>query len=157
MSHSYSRILNPVVTEKLVTSWLIEDQPSFDLQSLSWDGNPEVQAHLWCKSHGSVLAGHPFIDTLVAKVCCNISWLLNEGTTTDCGLSKVATISGKAVNVLRAERTLLNIISRCSGIATLSSRVRKTIRATNWKGILAGSRKTTPGFRMAEKYSLMVG
>lgn len=30
-------------------------------------------------------------------------------------------------------------------------------RAEGWKGVVAGTRKTTPGFRLVEKYGMMVG
>lgn len=38
-----------------------------------------------------------------------------------------------------------------------SRRFRDAARAEGWKGTIAGTRKTTPGFRLVEKYGMMVG
>jgi len=42
-------------------------------------------------------------------------------------------------------------------MATKSRRVKRKLSQLGWEGYLAGSRKTTPGFRMVEKYGLLVG
>ena len=70
---------------------------------------------------------------------------------------KTALFKGKAHDVLRMERVALNVLARCCGIATATRKVRSELDSLGWKGILAGTRKTTPGFRVAEKYSLIVG
>lgn len=69
---------------------------------------------------------------------------------------EVAYVSGKGHCVLLAERLILNIISRCSGVATRAQRVQTKLTQLGWKGSLAGTRKTTPGFRLVEKYGLIV-
>merc|ERR1711959_364032 len=69
----------------------------------------------------------------------------------------MATVSGPANRVLQAERTMLNILSRCSGVATAAREVSGTAHANGWHGCIAGTRKTTPGFRIVEKYGLLVG
>ena len=38
-----------------------------------------------------------------------------------------------------------------------SRRFRDAARAAGWKGVIAGTRKTTPGFRLVEKYGMLVG
>ena len=38
-----------------------------------------------------------------------------------------------------------------------SRRFRDAAREAGWKGTIAGTRKTTPGFRLVEKYGMMVG
>jgi nicotinate-nucleotide pyrophosphorylase (carboxylating) len=38
-----------------------------------------------------------------------------------------------------------------------SRRFRDTAEQSGWKGVIAGTRKTTPGFRLVEKYGMMVG
>ena len=59
--------------------------------------------------------------------------------------------------ILQGERTALNTISRCSGVATSSHNAVTQARKLGWNGHLAGTRKTTPGFRIVEKYGLLVG
>ncbi|CAG2114829.1 unnamed protein product, partial [Medioppia subpectinata] len=69
----------------------------------------------------------------------------------------VADVKGKARDVLLAERVALNVLARCSGVATQARRVRAAVDRVGWKGTIAGTRKTTPGFRVVEKYGLVVG
>jgi len=58
---------------------------------------------------------------------------------------------------LLGERVALNCLTRASGIATVSRRLRQLADDHQWCGEVAGTRKTTPGFRLVEKYSLLVG
>lgn len=51
----------------------------------------------------------------------------------------------------------MNILARCSGIASKSASLVAAVRAQGWKGTVAGTRKTTPGFRIVEKYGILVG
>jgi nicotinate-nucleotide pyrophosphorylase (carboxylating) len=51
----------------------------------------------------------------------------------------------------------LNTLARCSGIATKSARLLALLRKAGYPNILAGTRKTTPGFRLVEKYGMLVG
>ena len=67
----------------------------------------------------------------------------------------LAFISGAAVGLLAAERTLLNFIQRLSGIATASKAFVKALSDT--KTGLLDTRKTTPGYRALEKYATATG
>jgi nicotinate-nucleotide pyrophosphorylase (carboxylating) len=125
-------------------------------------GNEIKTAQLLMKSPG-VLAGLPFFEK-VFDVCggCTIQWTeaSMEGTMIDAsGSDKVllATVTGPVSHLLRGERTALNTLSRCSGVATLSYQCKQIANAHNWHGMIAGTRKTTPGFRLVEKYGLLVG
>jgi len=69
----------------------------------------------------------------------------------------IATVKGKARFLLLGERVALNLLARCSGIATKSKRFKDLARSYGFKGIIAGTRKTTPGFRLVEKYGMLVG
>lgn len=51
----------------------------------------------------------------------------------------------------------MNLIARASGIATRARVVSGIAKESNWHGNVAGTRKTTPGFRWVEKYALLVG
>lgn len=66
-------------------------------------------------------------------------------------------MTGPACKLLQGERTTLNILTRASGIATHARELSKETERLGWKGEVAGTRKTTPGFRMVEKYALLVG
>jgi len=49
------------------------------------------------------------------------------------------------------------MLARLSGIATRASLASQTAFKHNFKGCIAGTRKTTPGMRLFEKYALVVG
>ncbi len=67
----------------------------------------------------------------------------------------LATVSGPAATLLRAERTALNFFQKLSGIATQTTRHVAALGWTTTK--LLDTRKTTPGFRMLEKYAVACG
>lgn len=66
-------------------------------------------------------------------------------------------VRGPARCLLLGERPALNCLSRASGIATRCFQLQKMARAGGWHGEVAGTRKTTPGFRLVEKYAMLVG
>lgn len=143
-----------------VTAWLAEDTPSFDYGGYVV-GETERTATLLGKSDG-VIAGRPFFDEVFSQCGCTVTWHADEGTTIDTsaqsdGKVKVATVKGPVRGILLGERVALNTLARCSGIATKSRELVDKLRAAGYTGTLAGTRKTTPGFRLVEKYGMLVG
>jgi nicotinate-nucleotide pyrophosphorylase (carboxylating) len=67
----------------------------------------------------------------------------------------VATISGAARAILAGERVALNLLSRLSGIATLTAAYVEAVRGTGAR--IVDTRKTTPGLRALEKYAVRCG
>ncbi|MEX0881960.1 MAG: carboxylating nicotinate-nucleotide diphosphorylase [Cyclobacteriaceae bacterium] len=65
------------------------------------------------------------------------------------------TVSGRAASILTTERLVLNCLQRMSGIATQTHRLNKIIQHTQAK--LLDTRKTTPNFRMLEKWAVFIG
>ena len=68
---------------------------------------------------------------------------------------RIAKITGLARFILTGERTALNYVQRMSGIATKTAQYVKELQGTKAK--ISDTRKTTPGFRMFEKYAVKVG
>ena len=66
----------------------------------------------------------------------------------------IAEFVGSARAMLAAERTALNFMQRLSGIATLT---RRFVRAASGEIIVLDTRKTTPLFRVLEKYAVRAG
>lgn len=67
----------------------------------------------------------------------------------------IAAIKGNAGSILKAERTALNFFQRMSGIATMTNRfVSKT---SGFRAKIVDTRKTVPGLRILDKYSVKVG
>lgn len=67
----------------------------------------------------------------------------------------IATVQGDASDLLMGERVALNLLQRMCGIATLTSRFVEAVSGT--KARVVDTRKTTPGLREIEKYSVRVG
>jgi nicotinate-nucleotide pyrophosphorylase (carboxylating) len=67
----------------------------------------------------------------------------------------IAEVRGNAAVLLQGERVALNLLQRMSGIATLTSRYVEAVKGTRAR--LVDTRKTTPGLRVLEKYSVRVG
>ena len=68
---------------------------------------------------------------------------------------RIAKVTGGAKFILTGERTALNYVQRMSGIATKTALYVKELQGTGVK--ISDTRKTTPGFRMFEKYAVKVG
>ncbi len=81
------------------------------------------------------------------KVAC-------DGMAVQRGL-KLATLHGPARSLLTAERWVLNFLGRLSGIATLTRRFVDAAAGT--KARVYDTRKTTPGWRLLEKYAVRQG
>lgn len=151
---NFGTLLTAAELKTTVQGWLKEDIPSFDYGGFVV-GDKQEKAVLLCKSNG-VLAGVPFFNAIFAEVGCTVHWHYDEGTSLQ-PVCKVATVKGKACNILQGERTALNCLSRASGIASFAKRLSSMAKQYLWQGQIAGTRKTTPGFRIVEKYALIVG
>lgn len=145
-----------------ITSWLSEDVASFDYGGCVVGDAPQ-KANLYCKQK-CVLSGTVFMKEVFLQCgITEIEWFFDDGVELDPSESPdgkivVATITNTPVNkILLAERLSLNIVSRASGVATQSHETITLARKHGYTGIIAGTRKTTPGFRLVEKYSMIVG
>jgi len=68
--------------------------------------------------------------------------------------SLIATIEGKAKNILLAERVALNFLSHISGIATITN---KFVKLAGKKTKICCTRKTIPNLRVIQKYAVKIG
>lgn len=68
---------------------------------------------------------------------------------------KIATVKGSARAILTGERTALNYVQRMSGIATETAKYKSAIAPYSAK--ITDTRKTTPNFRIFEKYAVKTG
>ena len=147
-------ILHPVTLAHMAREWLKEDTPNFDYGGFVV-GEREESAVLLMKSQGSWqgdLSSMPYSKNWTApsngrKPKANY-W--NQ-------YKVLQKVSGRVRQILLGERVALNCISRASGIASAARRLHEVAKKNNWSGEIAGTRKTTPGFRLVEKYALLVG
>jgi len=115
----------------------------------------EGRARLVAREPG-VAAGLPAVECTLRAIEPRLQWL-PEGQdgepigSGDC----LGRIAGPAAGILAAERLVLNLLSRLSGIATLT---RWYVEAAGGaKARIYDTRKTTPGWRRLEKYAVGCG
>lgn len=103
-----------------------------------------------------ILCGKTVFETVfkILSPKVDIKFFFNDGDEIKKG-DKIAEITGPARYVLMGERTALNYIQRMSGIATETNKYQKAIG--DCKARIVDTRKTTPGFRAFEKYSVKIG
>lgn len=103
-----------------------------------------------------VVAGAPGIIPALERFDSRLHWTseLNDGATIEPG-DRIGQIEGPAAGLLSAERTVLNFLSRLSGIATLTAQYVEVIRGTG--ASIYDTRKTVPGWRRLAKYAVRCG
>jgi nicotinate-nucleotide pyrophosphorylase (carboxylating) len=69
--------------------------------------------------------------------------------------TQIADLEGPARSLLMGERVALNFLQRLSGIATLTRRYVEAVR--EYPAAIVDTRKTTPGWRVLEKYAVRIG
>ncbi|MEO0072055.1 MAG: carboxylating nicotinate-nucleotide diphosphorylase [candidate division WOR-3 bacterium] len=142
--------------DKILLDALKEDIGTGDITSNTIiDQNQTATAQIITKGKG-VLAGGVFVKRLFKLLDSSIKVRLikHDGDIIKKG-DTIAIIRGNARKILSGERTALNILCRLSGIATLT---RKFVdRVSDTKAIILDTRKTTPNFRLFEKYAVMIG
>ncbi len=103
-----------------------------------------------------VIAGLDVAKQVFETLDCEIIFKpgYKDGDTVENG-ETVAEIEGRLRSLLIGERTALNFLQRLSGIAT---HVRSYVKILENKSVrLVDTRKTTPGWRVLEKYAVRVG
>ncbi|TID31364.1 hypothetical protein CANINC_000075 [Pichia inconspicua] len=139
-----------------IREFLDEDIPSFDYGGFVV-GSENKKASIFMKSSG-VICGIPFLNELYEQCNIKVEWLVNEGDFLEINEKKIiAHLNGPSKNILQAERVGLNLMARLSGIASESRAVVEIAKEGGYSGIIAGTRKTTPGLRVFEKYAMLVG
>ncbi len=102
-----------------------------------------------------ILAGVPFARRCFEFIApgSEIIEIKNDGSCIKNG-DEILRVKAAATHVLAAERTALNFLMRLSGIATAT---RKLVDAAKGRVTILDTRKTTPGFRIPEKYAVKIG
>ncbi|WP_247232462.1 carboxylating nicotinate-nucleotide diphosphorylase [Telluribacter sp. SYSU D00476] len=147
---------NPHNLQDLIKLALLEDIGDGDHSSLSCvPADASKQARLLVKQDG-ILAGVEVALTIFKEVDANlqIDVHLQDGASIKVG-DVVLTVEGSARSILQAERLVLNIMQRMSGIATYTRHMVDLIADLPVK--LLDTRKTTPNFRAFEKMATRIG
>jgi len=103
-----------------------------------------------------VIAGLPAAEIVLGLVDKRLRWApcRQDGLAVQPG-DRIAHVVGPARGLLTAERLVLNLLGRLSGIASLTRKYVDAVAGT--KARIFDTRKTTPGWRRLEKYAVRVG
>ncbi|SFU09562.1 nicotinate-nucleotide pyrophosphorylase [carboxylating] [Algoriphagus locisalis] len=153
--------MNPsYLTEEAITNFIAaafaEDIGPGDYSSLSSIPEGKTgQAKLLIKDDG-IIAGVELAEKIFKAFDSNleVELLIKDGDQVkygDIGLI----VKGASASILSSERLVLNCMQRMSGIATLTHRLTEKILHT--KARLMDTRKTTPNFRLMEKWAVHIG
>ena len=127
-----------------------------DLTTRALVPDDSLGAAVFVAREPGVLAGMPAAEMAAEHIDPRLQWTpeLEDGSRLSPG-QIIAKLEGPADSLLTAERLMLNVLSRLSGIATLTARYVKAIAGT--RAAIYDTRKTTPGWRRLEKYAVRCG
>ena len=148
--------LAPGALRALVRSALEEDGAFDDITTIATVVTGRRARSSLVARQAGVVAGIPLVvesfRLLDPKVSIRVD--VEDGTQVRAGDS-VLFITGHARALLAAERVALNFLQRLSGIASLTAAYVDAVRGT--KARILDTRKTTPGWRLLEKYAVRAG
>ncbi len=110
---------------------------------------------LLCKQEG-VIAGIEIAELILKRLDPDMKFeqILNDGDIVKPG-DEAFYVSGRVQSLLQAERILLNVMQRMSGVATETARYVKRLEGLSTK--VLDTRKTTPGMRVLDKMAVKIG
>ncbi len=141
---------------KLVRLAIVEDLGrEYDWTTLALVPSTSGAADLAARQPG-VVAGLPCVEVVLGEfdLALRCECHLQDGNVVSPG-DIAATVRGDARHLLTAERVFLNMICKLSGIASLTRKFVEAIAGA--KARIYDTRKTTPGWRVLEKYAVRCG
>ena len=150
----------PYITDnflnQFIASALAEDVGDGDHSTLaSIPKNTKSRAKLLVKDEG-ILAGVSLAESIFHYIDKDLSLtiLIKDGTSVKKG-DIAFTVEGSAQSILTSERIILNCMQRMSAIATKTHYFTLLVAGTKTK--VLDTRKTTPNFRLLEKWAVLIG
>lgn len=137
-------------------SSLQEDIGSGDLTGISCLDRHQLQSVICLIKSPGILAGIEMAELICQMYSSKLkltpyfqdgNWVESDDI--------IFTLEGPQMDILTVERVLLNFMQRMSGIATLTQKMVRQIEHTDCK--ILDTRKTTPNFRIAEKWAVNIG
>lgn len=103
-----------------------------------------------------IIAGMPTVPVILEVLCPEVTWKpwVKDGVRIGRG-QKIGTLRGPARGLMQVERLILNFLARLSGIASTTDLYVQAI--ANSGASVYDTRKTTPGWRLLEKYAVQCG
>ncbi|MDT8447524.1 MAG: carboxylating nicotinate-nucleotide diphosphorylase [bacterium] len=120
---------------------------------------PDIRCSLnLVQRRDGVVAGLPVAQMVFEALDPEVEFkmLVQDGDYVNAG-TQLASIRGRAVKMVMAERTALNFMMRLGGIASMTHQLVAEARKVNDRVRITDTRKTTPGLRALEKYAVRLG
>jgi nicotinate-nucleotide pyrophosphorylase (carboxylating) len=148
--------MNTIKLRLLLEQFFIEDIGERDVTSELIFGNESKGTLVFIAKDEGVFCGEQIIDLGFRLMDENsqVTMKVKDGEKVGKG-QELALITGKVSALLKAERVVLNLVQRMSGIATKTNEAVKALDSTKTR--ICDTRKTTPGLRMFEKYAVRCG
>ena len=140
----------------MMEQFLAEDIGDYDVTTQAvFEEDTTGTLILLAKEEG-IFSGEMVISTGFSMIDSNvsISLFVKDGEAITKG-QQLAKVTGRVQALLTGERVVLNIIQRMSGIATLTKDAVTRLHSAHTR--ICDTRKTTPGFRLFEKYAVRCG
>lgn len=156
MSAKEDFVLNFSLLDPQIEFAIREDIGDGDHSALSClSPDSRGMAELIMKEDG-IIAGIALAKYIFQKIdpTANFDAVANDGRWITAG-SIVFTVEGNTIKLLQSERLVLNYMQRLSGVATKTHHMVQRIAHTSCR--LLDTRKTTPGFRVLEKWAVRLG
>lgn len=142
--------------KQFITSALEEDLGNGDHSTLSTIPKDLIQSAKLLVKEDCILAGVELAEFIYKTFdkTLKMEVFIKDGESAKVG-DVAYIVTGKAQSILETERFVLNCMQRMSGIATLTHDWDSRLLGTKTK--LLDTRKTTPNFRICEKWAVAIG
>lgn len=144
-----------MIPHESLRRFLAEDSPYGDVTTDAIIPKTDGRAAIIARETG-VIAGLAEAAFLFAECGAEARPLTQDGAWVDPG-QQIIDVSGPVHGILLAERTVLNLMGRMSGIATATRRFSALIDSVMPGARIAGTRKTAPGLRFFDKKAIIIG
>jgi nicotinate-nucleotide pyrophosphorylase (carboxylating) len=148
--------MNHIQLESMLKNFFIEDIGSGDISGDAIFTDDERGSYSFLAKEDGVFCGSEVIRAgfHLMDPTAEIIVYRKDGERVEKG-EMIAELKGTMRGLLKAERVILNLIQRMSGIATQTAKAVEIVRGTGAN--ICDTRKTTPGLRMFEKYAVRIG
>jgi nicotinate-nucleotide pyrophosphorylase (carboxylating) len=142
--------------DRLIEQALLEDIHTGDITTQAVVPERRIATARLIAKEDMVVAGLFVAERVFRRLDPDVVFTacLSEGARAAQG-DLLATVEGNASDLLMGERVALNLLQRMSGVATITSRYVEAVKGTRAR--IVDTRKTTPGLRELEKYSVRIG
>lgn len=152
----FPNYINTYKLKKFIKEALKEDIGNGDHSTLATISNKLTKTAQLIIKENCIIAGIDLAEFILHFFDKNIIIKKNKFDGDSCKKKDIAfTIIGNARSILTVERLILNCMQRMSAIATITHKIVQQTKGTKCK--ILDTRKTTPNFRMFEKWAVQIG